>query len=442
MKRLPKMIRTMTYLFLGLTVFSVLAVTFFIQYTTGIICESCQARDFLKQVDAIPWDTKFLSLRILFCLAILLVSFFIRSYCTGDSTKAFYALILLEFGVSMAVVALLHFNYNGIILWSFANIISHKKKGAGLYLFSVLGSFSYGLTDYGILAVSRRLFSVQDYIEVYDAWAQPYLLASYKILMGVNILVFILYCVLTIQDERGTIEEANELYRQLSRANEDLRDANRELEKYAVMKEKMGETKERNRLAREIHDTLGHTLTGIATGLEACKTIIEIRPEAARQQLELLENVTREGLTEVRRSVNQLRPDALARFSLENAIRRLVDNTNSVSDAEVEFICMAPILKFDEDEENAIYRVVQEGITNAIRHGHAKHIRITLRKEDGNIHLNIRDDGQGCQEIKPGFGTQHITERIRMLNGNVHFDGSDGFTIDAIIPIRWGETYD
>lgn len=64
------------------------------------------------------------------------------------------------------------------------------------------------------------------------------------------------------------------------------------------------------------------------------------------------------------------------------------------------------------------------------------------KKEDTDILLQIRDNGIGCKEIKSGFGTKHMKERIKMLSGVVTFDGSDGFTVNARIPIRWGETYD
>ncbi len=104
---------------------------------------------------------------------------------------------------------------------------------------------------------------------------------------------------------------------------------------------------------------LFHTLTGISAGLEACIATIDSNPDISKKQLQILAKVTREGLDEVRRSVNELRPDALQRFSLENAIRKMVDDTNSLSGVQVEFLCSAPVLKFDEDEENAIYRVVR-----------------------------------------------------------------------------------
>ena len=208
------------------------------------------------------------------------------------------------------------------------------------------------------------------------------------------------------------------------------------------MTEKMTQTKERNRLAREIHDTLGHTLTGIATGLDACLALIDISPEQTKKQLQLLSEVSREGIRDVRRSVNELRPDALERLSLDAAIRKMITDMSQASDVKIYFSTEEKHLKFDEDEENAIYRVIQESITNAVRHGKAGKIWITLRRQYNEITLSIRDDGIGAKEIKSGFGTKHIRERIEMLHGTVEFDGSDGFTVTAQIPIRWGENYD
>ena len=250
-----------------------------------------------------------------------------------------------------------------------------------------------------------------------------------------NVVLFIIYCVYVINAQRGTIEQINELYHEIQTANE-------QLQEYASMTEKMTQTKERNRLAREIHDTLGHTLTGIATGLDACLALIDISPEQTKKQLKLLSDVSREGIKDVRRSVNELRPDALERLSLDAAIRKMIIDMSQASDVKIYFSTEEKHLKFDEDEENAIYRVIQESITNAVRHGKAGKIWITLKRQNDVILLSIKDNGIGAKEIKSGFGTKHIKERIEMLHGTVSFDGSDGFTVTAEIPIRWGENYD
>ena len=130
------------------------------------------------------------------------------------------------------------------------------------------------------------------------------------------------------------------------------------------------------------------------------------------------------------------------RLSLEVAIRKMVTDMSQVSDVSIYFETDEKHLKFDEDEENAIYRVIQESITNAVRHGKAEKIWITLKRVDGEILLVIKDNGTGAKKMESGFGTRHIRERIEMLKGTVDFDGQHGFTVTAHIPIRWGETYD
>ena len=109
---------------------------------------------------------------------------------------------------------------------------------------------------------------------------------------------------------------------------------------------------------------------------------------------------------------------------------------------DIEFCCLIEKLRYDEDEENAVYRIIQESLTNAIRHGRAKHIRVFMENREGSIYLKVEDDGIGCSNIEAGFGLRHIRERIKLLRGQVNFSGEKGFTVEALIPIRWGENYD
>ena len=140
--------------------------------------------------------------------------------------------------------------------------------------------------------------------------------------------------------------------------------------------------------------------------------------------------------------MSELRPDSLERLSLDVAIRKMVTDMSKVSDTQIYFDAGEERLAFGEDEENIIYRVIQESITNAVRHGHAGQIWITLKRIDGEVLLEIKDDGIGCKAMESGFGTRHMKERIEMLGGTVAFDGHKGFKVTAHIPIRWGEIYD
>ena len=170
--------------------------------------------------------------------------------------------------------------------------------------------------------------------------------------------------------------------------------------------------------------------------------MVESSPKEAKAHLERISAVARNGLLDIRRSVNELKPDALERLGLESSITKMITDMKSVTDMQIFFDCRMGPLKFDEDEESAIYRVIQESLTNAMRHGKASRVRIVMERQEDMAVLTIRDNGIGCGEMKNGFGTKHIMERIGMLNGTVEFQSGDGFSVIARIPIRWGEEYD
>ena len=195
--------------------------------------------------------------------------------------------------------------------------------------------------------------------------------------------------------------------------------------------------RERNRIAREIHDTLGHTMTGLSAGIDACIALIDYSVDETKKQLNIISGVARQGLKDVRRSMKKLRPDTLERESLESAIEKLITEMMSTSKVSIEFQSFLPSLVFEDDEEDTIYRIVQEGITNAIRHGHASRIFINFKKVDIWLVIRIRDNGIGCKDIHKGFGLTHMKERVDMLHGTVTYSSNNGFQVVAKLPIRW-----
>lgn len=420
---------------LALNITAVVMICVFIYATTERIRARYDARSFLDGVEAIPQNPRMILLICILWMGVLCVTFLLRQFWKQMQSYQVLATLIFDMAVCVALMVLLDFNYNGLLLLVFANILAYVKDGKTKLSLVALAIGGYLVADYEFLSIYLPLYNISDYIRYYPSGVQQYLFSAYNVVISLNIILFISYCVYVINAQRGTIEKVNQLYHELQTANEQLKE-------YADMSERMAQTRERNRLAREIHDTLGHTLTGIATGIDACVAIMDVSPEQTKKQLELLSKVSREGIKDIRRSVNELRPDALEHLSLEVAIRKMVTEMSQVSDVKIHFDTYEKCLKFDEDEENAVYRVIQESITNAVRHGHAGEIWITLERIDGEVLLVIRDNGIGCEEIKSGFGTRHIKERIEMLKGTVTFDGHHGFTVTARIPIRWGETYD
>ena len=394
-------------------------ISLFIYMTTKKICEDDQARVFLGQVDAIPKYPEML----------------IRETRKEQSGKIIAITLGIDLVCSIVLVWILDFNYNGVILLVFANILVFVNDTKIKYLLIGIATLGYLVADYDLISVSNHLFSVRDYIQYYNETQQQLLFSVYNILGSLNIMIFILYCINIINEQRNTIQEVNEWSRQLQYANDRLKE-------YNEMTEKMAETRERNRVAREIHDTLGHTLTGVSAGVDACIALVDIDPGQTKKQLEVIAKAVRGGIKDVRSSVSELRADALEHFQLDEAISDMIAEMNSLAGVEVVFHSEVKPFRFSEDEENVVYRIIQEGITNALRHGKATRIQIDARKIDGVLHLTIQDNGCGCKEIKKGFGTKHMKERVAMLGGSIHFSGENGFLIDARIPIRWGEEYD
>lgn len=359
---------------LAINVLVVMLISIFIDATTKKILQHYDAREFLNSVAALPWRPSDKVWQCGILVLMLIFSFVVREIIYPDRKKVVMVSLICDTLAIFGILILHNFNYNGIVLLVFANVIFNMKPGKGRYLMLILAVVTFLFADNEMLAVNYRMYSVVDYIYYYDSGTQQYLLCVYHILESLNILLFVGCCIYVINEQNCTIQEVNELYKQLEQANE-------QLHEYASVTEKMTETRERNRLAREIHDTIGHALTGISTGIDACVALIDISPEKTKEQLERVSAVAREGISEVRRSVNELRPDALERFSLEYAIQKMISNMTAVSDCKVYFTSEVANLKFDEDEEMAIYRVIQESITNSLRHGTASQIWIVIKKK-------------------------------------------------------------
>lgn len=297
----------------------------------------------------------------------------------------------------------------------------------------------YLFSDYDIISMFVNMISFQQFLSVYPSKMSMLILGGRNVLVAINVIAFIAYMIILMRNQMKENARIALLNIQLQTANIRLKEMNAQLKDYAEMTEKMAETRERNRIAREIHDTLGHTMTGLSAGIDACIAMIDFSVDATKEQLNKISKVARQGIKDIRRSVNKLRPDALEHSGLGEALEKMMEETMQVSDVKINYDCQVEIMKFNQDEEDMIYRVVQESITNAIRHGKAKIINVRLWKENKWLNLVIKDNGIGCENIQTGFGLIHIKERIKMLNGTVEYDGSDGFKVTARIPIRWGE---
>lgn len=414
----------------------------FIHLSVNKVILNFEAREFLAQISGLPGNTGILANKVIFYLAVLGITFGIRIYFGKKVKNIVMITLIADYLIAFRIIILLNFNYNGILLWVFTNSLAYliKSRFSGLYI--GVGVISYIITDKNLASMWLKNYNIADYISVYPKDEQSYFYLIYNVLNIMTIIAFFACCLFIIIKKDETIKKTHKLYEQLSMANNNLVKVNKELECMIKENEKLAELRERNRIAREIHDTMGHTLTGIIAGIDACIALAEGSPKALKGQLKLISEVSRKGVADIRASVSSLRPDTLQRLNLNQSLSNLIENTRKVMGVEVEYFCNEAELKLDEDEENAIYRIIQEGITNAIRHGMATKINVLVEKRQSEIYLRISDNGIGCAEIKEGFGIRHMKERVEMLNGTVSFTNDEGFKVEAVVPIRWGKEYD
>ncbi len=216
-----------------------------------------------------------------------------------------------------------------------------------------------------------------------------------------------------------------------------LEEAHNQLAAYAVQVEDLATTKERNRLAREIHDNLGHYLTVASIQLEAAQAVINDDPEKAKDGLEKAQKFIREGLESVRESVAALRESPVGSRPLSEAFNILLDETRSAG-IVVEFVIKGTHRKLDAKTKLTLFRVMQEGLTNIRKHARASRVDVLLDYGKSNqVHLVIRDNGVGTSMTNSGgFGLIGIRERLQLLNGNLEIETSpgSGFKMDVWVP--------
>lgn len=288
---------------------------------------------------------------------------------------------------------------------------------------------SFGLLAAGALWLSSHLaFSI--IIPNWDVSSQVTLLLSFLTTVGYV----------------AIIRKLAAAHAELEGSNAKLATAHRQLQEYSVQAEELSITRERNRIAREIHDTLGHALTLLAVQLETA-TQLEARGDP-RLHEELLEarQVAKACLTEVRHSVEALRPDKASADSLQEQLRKLA--------TEFETTCHETRITLDLEEAThplnaelglTLYRCAQEALTNIRKHAHATRVLLRLSTSAGQenqVEMTVLDNGQGCplehEHRTPGFGLLGMRERVELLDGMLRAgpEPGHGWRVEVALPLR------
>jgi signal transduction histidine kinase len=218
----------------------------------------------------------------------------------------------------------------------------------------------------------------------------------------------------------------NQLVNLQKQQQQDLLRANRQLQHYALTREKLAVSQERNRLARELHDTLAHTLSATAVQLEAIGLILDKQPEKARALLAQATTRTREGLDETRRALDALRAAPVESMGLSKAIALLAESATARHGIEVDTHFGEGVFTLDPEHEHSVYRVIQEAVNNAARHASAKRITIQVDYLAPYATFSVSDDGVGFEPTKVmengRYGLRGMQERAHQMNALLEID--------------------
>nr|WP_260407942.1 sensor histidine kinase [Planomonospora venezuelensis] len=260
-------------------------------------------------------------------------------------------------------------------------------------------------------------------------------------LAGGTLAAFIGWSIRTLEGEVGRRRAANQA----------LEDANRELEGANLRLARLGEENaelqgrllaaarqtgvagERGRLAREIHDTVAQGLAGIVTQLEAAEEAAS-DAEAVRRRLAVARNLARESLTEVRRSLDGLRPGPLADSRLPEALSALVSDWSAAHELPAALTVTGTARLLHPEVEVTVYRAVQEALANVARHAQARKAGVTLSYMEDVLVADIRDDGVGFTPSGTGgedsgaggFGLTAMRQRVVRLAGSLEVESAPG----------------
>jgi two-component system, NarL family, sensor histidine kinase UhpB len=193
---------------------------------------------------------------------------------------------------------------------------------------------------------------------------------------------------------------------------------------------------ERGRIAKELHDEVGQTLTAIVLQLERLR---RNAPAALGDELAETREAVRASLQDVRRIAQRLRPEALEDLGLATALETLCDRVSEQSGLEVRAHVERDTGDITPEMELVVYRVAQEALTNALRHASASQVLVELQRENGELTLRVVDDGLGFDGAQPGSGIQGMRERALLVGGRVLVRAHGGGTeVRLRLPVEEG----
>jgi signal transduction histidine kinase len=235
----------------------------------------------------------------------------------------------------------------------------------------------------------------------------------------------------------------NSLITEQRRQNHKFEQANRQLALQAKALEALATSRERNRLARELHDTLAHSLSALAVQLEAVSALWDSNPQRSHDLMEQSLTTTRNGLNEARRAIQSLRITPLEDLGLLLALRNLAISSAERNGATIDIRMPKELPALGPEVEHGIYRIVEEALRNIEQHARASHVDLWLEQKDHLLSLTIHDNGHGFisdwADQEDRFGLRGMRERAEEIGGHLNIASQPGIGSTILLQIELKE---
>lgn len=277
---------------------------------------------------------------------------------------------------------------------------------------------TYGEADLPILMLTAKSLP-EDLAEGFGSGANDYLtkpVSKRELLARVKLHLKVTVLNRSLEEEvRGRTAELEQRNRELQFSIQETMEA---LEEIVALEE-------RNRIAHEIHDTVGHTLTATIMQLEATKRLLAVDGERAMEKLSAAQGLVRNGLDQIRSVVRMLKEDAV-RTDLRESLTALIAETEDVTGVVIDYD-ISPLPELPPLYRKVVFHALQEGLTNGLRHGRGYRFQFRLEVVGDHLHFSLNNDGAPYEDAPFGFGLSAMKERVEHLGGSLRVEASPGW---------------
>lgn len=326
-----------------------------------------------------------------------------------------------------------------------------KEKSIVLSMVIELVSIVFAYLNFGgnilfyLIGVTIDVFSIKD-IKIKSILAVVILIISTSSYLNgsiesgiINLIVIIIFSILLsyISKLYDTKKEAQRLYDKLRISEENLREANNNLEECLSSIEELTVLKERNRISREIHDSVGHALSTAMIQLSAMEALADKEGSILKDMLKNLRNFINESFQDVKKAVKELKSEEYNTYRGVIRIQEVCKNFKKMSGIDVDVIISKGTWALSPKQDTHLHRITQEILSNSLKHGKATKVKVIMNFTEEDFVISFKDNGIGTDSLlESGFGLKNIKERAYEIGGTVDIKSAlgEGFFIKLVVP--------